>query len=265
MRLRDFTICDGQQLLRTIARERRDLSKPSLVGIKFTLSGIFKAAKRLGWVPDNPMRDVSLPAAKDHGRETGYYTLEEIKKMLTALTGVEPGRTFVAVAAFTGIRRGEIRGLEWQHYKDDTLDIQQSLYLGHIDAPKSSASRALVPVIAPLKKILDEHHARCGIPKTGFVFLSRRGESLSDKNVERQIIPVFNAAGIQWRGWHAFRRGLATNLHDLGVDDITIQRILRHSTVGVTQQCYIKTLPKQTTDAMKQFEERLGDVAGTVQ
>lgn len=34
-----------------------------------------------------------------------------------------------------------------------------------------------------------------------------------------------------WRGWHAARRGLATVLHDLSVDDLTIQRILRVSTL----------------------------------
>jgi len=39
---------------------------------------------------------------------------------------------------------------------------------------------------------------------------------------------------------HAFRRGLATNLHELGVADIVIQAILRHSDVSVTRQAYIK-------------------------
>ena len=58
-------------------------------------------------------------------------------------------------------------------------------------------------------------------------------------------------------GWHAFRRGLATNLHDLGVDDKTIQAILRHSNVSVTQKCYIKSLPKQTKAAMNHFENAL--------
>jgi hypothetical protein len=38
----------------------------------------------------------------------------------------------------------------------------------------------------------------------------------------------------QWHGWHAFCRGLATNLHDLGVDHKTIQAILRHSNVALT-------------------------------
>jgi hypothetical protein len=35
----------------------------------------------------------------------------------------------------------------------------------------------------------------------------------------------------------------------------TIQAILRHSNVAVTQACYIKSLPKQSVDAMKRFEE----------
>lgn len=41
-----------------------------------------------------------------------------------------------------------------------------------------------------------------------------------DKNIPR------------WQGWHAFRCGLATNLHALSVDDKTIQAILRHSGMG---------------------------------
>jgi integrase len=58
----------------------------------------------------------------------------------------------------------------------------------------------------------------------------------------------------EWHGWHAFRRGLATNLYDLGVDDKTIQAILRHANVAVTQGCYIKTLDSQSIAAMRQFE-----------
>lgn len=46
----------------------------------------------------------------------------------------------------------------------------------------------------------------------------------------------------EWHGSHAFRRGLATNLHAIGVDDLTIQRILRHSNVSVTQQCYVAAM-----------------------
>ena len=55
-------------------------------------------------------------------------------------------------------------------------------------------------------------------------------------------------------GWHAFRRGLATNLNRLGVDDSVIQRILRHSDVAVTQACYIKTASEDAQAAMQKLE-----------
>ena len=53
--------------------------------------------------------------------------------------------------------------------------------------------------------------------------------------------------------WHAFRRGLATNLHQLGVQDKVIQRILRHSNVAVTQACYLKTADADVQRAMEQL------------
>jgi len=38
------------------------------------------------------------------------------------------------------------------------------------------------------------------------------------------------------------------------VDDLTIQKILRHSDVSVTQRYYIKTLPEQNRAAMQKLE-----------
>jgi hypothetical protein len=109
------------------------------------------------------------------------------------------------------------------------------------------------------------------------IFATMKGTPLSLNNVlNRQILPVLNACvkcgkvrsehgeadheyerdsrRPEWHGWHAFRRGLATNLHDLGVDDKTIQAILRHANVAVTQGCYIKTLDSQSIAAMQQLE-----------
>lgn len=52
----------------------------------------------------------------------------------------------------------------------------------------------------------------------------------------REIIrPMLVGAGLPWYGLHAFRRGLATNLHELGVADIVIEAILRHSDLSVTR------------------------------
>jgi site-specific recombinase XerD len=51
---------------------------------------------------------------------------------------------------------------------------------------------------------------------------------------------------------------LATNLKELGVEDTTIQRILRHEDVRTTQRFYIKTAPKVAQGAMRVLEEKIG-------
>jgi integrase len=61
----------------------------------------------------------------------------------------------------------------------------------------------------------------------------------------------------EWHSWHAFRRGLATNLHALGVDDKTIQAILRHGNVGLTMNVYVKSVSESQVNAMDALSEKL--------
>ena len=75
-----------------------------------------------------------------------------------------------------------------------------------------------------------------------------------------QMREVFKKAGIRWRGWHGFRRGLASNLNRLGIDDSVIQAISRHSNIAVTQACYIKTARPDAVEAMRKFAENLASV-----
>ena len=62
----------------------------------------------------------------------------------------------------------------------------------------------------------------------------RRADVLLDLTniTERVIKPTLEANGSEWKGWHAYRRGLATNLKKLAVPDTTIQAILRHLRKG---------------------------------
>ena len=87
----------------------------------------------------------------------------------------------------------------------------------------------------------------CSKPK------AEHGQKVEQKYVRNTGLP-------QWHVWRAFRRGLATNLHRLGVDDRTIwqsRRSSSHSNVAVTQACYISTASEQTQVAMQKFEEAL--------
>lgn len=249
--LREFRTVDGEKILESIAKEHK-LTCTTLAHIKAFLSGVFRYAKRQGVInSENPMRDVVLPKGKPAG-ETHAYSLEEITRMLNLLP--EPVSTVVAVAAFTGVRKGELRGLLWENYDGAQVLISQSLWRGHALEPKTRQSKAPVPVIEQLAQRLNWHRCLSGNPANGLMFLSPVGKPVNlDALAADVIAPLVTKAGISWHGWHAFRRGLATNLHQLGVSDKIIQRILRHSNVAVTQNCYIKTADSEVAAAMEKF------------
>jgi integrase len=165
--------------------------------------------------------------------------------------------------AGTGLRLGELRGLTWGSYEpaqDEEslgwLNVTRSVWRNTVGDPKTAKSKAPVPVIPQLAQRLKGHRQRCGNPVAGPIFANSVGHPL-DLNAcyQREMKDVFNRAGIAWHGWHGFRRGLASNLNRIGVDDSVIQRILRHSNVATTQNHYIKTASPDAIAAMRQFSE----------
>jgi integrase len=282
--MREIRTCDVQRILDETARLGL-LGSNSLRHIKSQISGIFSYAKQQGYFDgENPARNTAIPPARP-SEETYAYSLEEIGQMLTLLP--EPAATVFAVAAFTGARRGEIRGLLWESYHDGEIQITRSIWRGHISAPKTRKSRGAIPVIAPLARRLEFHRMRCGNPTSGVMFPNLNGSPMDLGNVlNRAILPTLNRCAIcgrpkddcgkpkkgqdwqaapahsferdagrpEWHGWHAARRGLGTNLYRLGVPEKTIQAILRHANVSTTNTYYIKSAADDTRTAMAKLE-----------
>ena len=279
--MREIRTCDIQRMLDEIAQPSL-LSGNSLRHIKSQISGIFSYAKQQGYFDgENPARNTAIPPARP-SEETYAYSLEEIGQILALLP--EPSATVFAVAAFTGARRGEIRGLMWENYQDGEIQITRSIWRGHITEPKTRKSRGAIPVIVPLARRLELHRTRCGNPTSGVMFPNLKGSPMDLGNVlNRAILPALNRCAIcgkskdechkprtpqaipnhtferdksrpEWHGWHAARRGLGTNLYRLGVPEKTIQAILRHANVSTTNTYYIKSAADDTRAAMAKLE-----------
>jgi integrase len=277
--------CHIQEWLRSIAKEHR-VSKTTLQHVKHFLSGVFRFAAQQDYREGNPVKLAEIPAFATAGSEGSAYTLDEINLMLNVLP--EPAATVVAVAAYTGLRLGEIRGLRWEGYTPPAdaeslgmLQVTCSVWRKFTTEPKTKRSRAPVPVIPQLAERLAAHRRTIGNPATGPIFPNGKGKPLClnwlYQNCMKEVLarcaicregksahgPMVehaferNATLPIWSGWHSFRRGLASNLNRLGVDDSVIQGILRHSTVAVTQKCYIKTVPDDAQAAMKKLSDAL--------
>ncbi len=165
----------------------------------------------------------------------------------------------MAAAAFTAMRKGEIRGLLWENYHDDAIWVTQSVWERFVTEPKTQQSTSAIPVNGPLARLLQKHRKATGNPQTGFIFQSRNYKHkvvpLAPSSLPKwHIKPKLLEARIVWRGWHTFRRGLATNLYRLGVPDKTIQAILRHSNLSTTMNSYVKSVSTDAVAGMRTFE-----------
>jgi integrase len=260
VQLREFRTMDAERILSAI-RQQCDVNVTTLGHIKAFLSGIFRHAKRQGVLTgENPIRDAGIPKARGAG-ETHAYSLDEIQRMLELLE--EPAATIVACAAFTGARKGELRGFSWEDYDGKEIRISRAYWRDTVAEPKTVRSKAPVPVIPQLAARLNLHRNAAGNPASGLMFPAEYNKNLIspldlDALARNVIKPTLVKAKVTWHGWHAFRRGLATNLRNQGVADTVIQRVLRHSNVSVTQACYIKTADGDVEAAM----DKLAAVSG---
>jgi hypothetical protein len=97
-----------------------------------------------------------------------------------------------------------------------------------------------------------------GDPSSGVMFHSGGGEPMDlDKLAQLVIRPVVELIGMEWYGWHGFRRGIASNLYELGADEKIVQRVLRHAKAHVTKERYIKAFDPAVLAAMKRMETTL--------
>jgi integrase len=250
-KVRDFRTVDAEQFLQAIGKNNPAFTHTTFARLKSLLSGIFRHALRMGVITgSNPISPISIPRGLQSS-ETYAYSLEEIEQILDVLP--EPAKTAFAVAAFAGLRQGEIRGLDWLDYDGENVSVVRSVWRKHVSPPKTVQSQAAIPVIKPLRDLLDGMKPENAV---GSIFKGELGRPLDLHNVARRVIrPTLALHGLTWHGWHAARRGLATNLHCLGTSGRIIQRILRHTNIAVTMRSYVKAADADVLRAMARLEE----------
>jgi integrase len=234
-----------------------ELAKRTCQHLKSFLSGVFTYAKNEGVIKLNPVHETLLPEDAKAPRETYAYDLASIQTMLGVLVGAP--KVFIALAGLAGLRLGEIQALRWEDISDDEIKVSRADWKGIIDEPKTSASKASVPVIATLHRILEEYRVEMGGMVQGPLF-----EMRLEKLAARTIAPIVKGIGLKWHGAHALRRGIATNLYSLGASDKIVQRILRHAKASVTREYYIKSVPEDVKLAMQQLEAKIAGRTLTV-
>jgi integrase len=178
----------------------------------------------------------------------------EIKRLFAATEGSAKKRALLLVAAFTGLRASELRGLRWYDVdlKAGELHVRQRAdRYGAIGSPKSRKSARTIPLDpGRLIPALKEWKLACPKTELDLVFPTRTGVITTHKNMLLTLGRVMRAAGVVDKqrkpkyALHAFRHYFASwciSPKDRGGRELpakVVQEWLGHSTIAMTFDVY---------------------------
>jgi integrase len=183
-------------------------------------------------------------------------SVDEVNAALEAVELRE--QLLLHMGIFSGFRPGEMLGLQRQHVAADAtvVKVEQRVYRGEIDNPKTNPSRrevAIPPRTAEL--LLKWMSSAVGPEPDAYVFESEKGKPIwRDTLLYDHIRPKLKPLGLEWVDFQVMRATHASIGHRLRLDPKVTADQRGHG-VGVAIEEHTKTSVKDKTLAAKKLEE----------
>jgi integrase len=236
----------------------QSVSRKTVLNVLGTISSVTRTAKSWGYCTRAVTTSgLALPGDDVHKR-TRFFNGEEARKIITIAP--EPYRTMFAIAAMTGLRVGEVVGLQKADLDFDrrVIHVRRSAWYGRVQTVKSKASRAAIAMAEALTTLLQEYLATWRPNPEGFLFLNRNGRPYAaNKVVEYGLWPVLDMLKIERTGMHAFRHCHASLLMDVGANPTVAKAQMRHSDARITLGIYSHIIGDSQRDAVDKVGEIL--------
>jgi integrase len=234
------------------------VSRKTCLNVLGTLSSMMRTAKSWGYCTQTvTTRELALPADEIHN-ESRFFNGDEARRIIAK--ALNPWRTMFAIAAMTGLRVGEVVGLQKADLDFDRriIHVRRSAWYGKVQTVKSKASQAPVVMADALATLLGEYLATWKENPEGFLFLNRNKRPYAaNKVVEYGLWPVLDKLKILRCGMHAFRHAHASLLMDVGANPTVTKDQMRHSDARITLGVYGHVIGDSQRDAVNKVGEIL--------
>jgi integrase len=214
------------------------------------LRSMFNRCREWGVIYENPCEGIRL--LRETGSRTRFLSVQEINELLKKCgSSIRP---VILTALHTGMRRSELLKLQWS-------DIDLANRVITVEQAKSGKKRT-IPIDDTLFKTLQVLPSRF---KKGWVFPSPKHDGNRCYDFKSRIDRAFRAAGLTDVTLHSLRHSFASHLVMAGTDIKTVQELLGHSSLAMTQR-YSHLAPDHRTRAIKVLDTALksGTKSGTV-
>tara|TARA_R100001129_G_scaffold170764_1_gene140478 strand:+ start:21479 stop:22627 length:1149 start_codon:yes stop_codon:yes gene_type:complete len=184
------------------------------------------------------------------------FRLEEVQLILENVR--EDFRSYYTVRFFTGMRTGEIDGLQWDAVDFDRrqIAIKRALVNGEIEQTKNHSSYRIIDMNEMAYQALKAQHEVTG--DGDFVFCTRTGTPLSHNNVTKRVwYPLLRYLGLPKRTPYQTRHTAATLWLASGENPEWIARQMGHTTTEMLFRVYSRYVPNLTRQDGSAFERLL--------
>jgi integrase len=153
----------------------------------------------------------------------------------------------ILTALRTGMRQGEIKGLQWSSvdWLNRSIAVRHSRddYLKVLVPPKSNRTRH-IPLDVDVYTMLFRRKG-----ETGYVFRTTDGQPFNNDRLNYAIGKLCNQAGLRRIGWHTLRHTFASHLAMRGVPLPAIKELMGHSAITTTMR-YAHVAPSTLRSAI---------------
>lgn len=166
-------------------------------------------------------------------------------------------RFMIILAIETGMRIGEILGLQYSDFNGGSVRVNRTLQeiepevkgnaptTFKISTPKTLESIRTIPINDTVLQELERHkkwhtkEMRANKYQTPYIFTTANGTFYYKKNLRRALQRLCNDLDIQFRSFHVFRHTFGSRLANAGVPIQTVASLMGHSNITVTSKYYI--------------------------
>jgi integrase len=172
-----------------------------------TLRSMWSTAKAWGYVTHDPFDGLRLPLLEK--QEQPYFTAKQMRRIIRRAE--EPYQTLYWLAAETGLRAGELAGLQWRDVKNGHIEVRRSIWGSKAQSPKTTNGVRTFAISGELQTRLESKRR-----PEGYIFATRNNTSWNMNDVQkRNLVPLLKKLAMKKAGFHSFRHGNETVMDGL--------------------------------------------------
>ncbi len=259
IRLDKITTRVIQKFINSLAQDgtneitKQPLSHKTMVHYLSFISTVIDYAIKMDMLTDNPCRRVTIP--KGSKKERKILSIKETEEFLKQLEKAPlKWRTFFTLDIYSGMRRGEMLGLEWKDIDFETgiVHIQRtSNYTKakgiYTDTTKTETSVRFIKLPPEVLEILEQFRAEQKKEKDRLgskwiendrLFTKWNGMPMNPQTPYGWLKEFCEEHDFPFYGIHQFRHLHASLLIGAGIDPTTVSGILGHSQVSTSLNIY---------------------------